>query len=262
MLQKLQTNSLPTDARLNDARTALQNVVSADNNEKVVHAYRQNSQTLRDTNDTFQQLDNSLSADRLRELAEARTALNRYAPALPEQHENAAALQALLEQTDFYQQHSQIRNLTRTLEGAWQAHYAQPWYARHQVYQDVAQKLRATPGFDLLEADIAESFAQQLTQYSGAPEPAESNWRQISPNIEHLQADIAAAQGRLIQTTAAMKAALPPSPVPLPTEIRVRRLQLDPTNLEAATSQLDGYLTALREQVLEALKRGEQVVVE
>lgn len=262
VLQTLQSNHLPIDARLDDARTALQNVVSADNNEKVVHAYRQNSQTLRDTNDAFQQLDSFLNADRLRELAEARTALNRYAPALPEQTENATALQALLEQTDFYQQHSQIRDITRTLEGAWQAHYAQPWHARHQAYQDAAQQLRATPSFNQLEADIAESFAQQLTQYSGAPEPAESNWRQISPNIEHLQADIAAAQGRLIQTTTAMKAALPPSPVPLPTEIRVRRLQLDPTNLEAATSQLDAYLAALRQRVLEALERGDHVVVE
>lgn len=262
VLQKLENHHLPTDPRLTDARTALQTVVSADNNERVVHSYRQNSQTLRDTRDSFRQLDDYLTPEHLRELEAARTALTSYAPHLPEQEAAATALDSLLNQTTFFGQHTQIRDLTRALEQAWQVHYAQPWRERHQAYQQAAQHLRATPGFDAHKPDTAESFVQQLTNYAGTPEPTEAHWRSVSPSIGHLQADIAAAQGRLATVIAAMQAALPKSAEPLPTAVRVKRLQFDPADLDAATASLDEYLATLRQQIIAALNRGEKVVVE
>lgn len=259
VLQRLEAAALPVDPLLTNAQGALQNVVTADTNVRVVHAYQQSSQTLRDARDTFRSLDQFLTGDHLIELARARTALSRYAPLLPGLAQTADDLTNLISAPTFFQHHGQVRDGIRLLEQAWQAFYAQPWHERYHAYHDAAQQLQATPEFEAVDDDLAQEQLRTLRGMGGASEPGEENWRRVSPPIDHLRDSAAAASYRLNQARQALLAALPR---PVATTIRVERAQFDPSDLDAATVQLDAYLAALRDQVLEPLQRGEKVVLE
>ncbi len=264
VVERLTSHRLPQAGDLTAARDALRTITTQDTSVEVIRAYLDSSQTLRDTAATLDALDRHLSGETLTQLRNARTALERYAPELPEQQETAQALQAALDSPTFYSRHPDILARTHALEQAWAAHYAGPWSERHAAYTAAVARLRATPGFEALEQsdpEVADRLVAELTRYRGDSEvPAEDHWRRVDPALEHLASDVLAASKRLQQVQQKLEKIVNPDHPPQ--RIPRQALHLDPGDLTAAEAQLESYLSALRQQVLDALQQGRKVVVE
>ncbi|SEJ17817.1 hypothetical protein SAMN04488058_104217 [Deinococcus reticulitermitis] len=266
VLNRLTQHNLPFSESLKAASDALEQISAQESNADVIKLYLQAKSTISTARPVFVNLEEKLTGTTLSDLDDARDALNRYLPLLPDHPAatNAAErLRAALDSDTFYTRVPDILTHTRAIQHAWKAAYAVPWQERHTAYTEATAALKATPEYAALEAahpEQAEAFAHELQGYGRQPQPEETHWRQINPTLDHLRADIDAAGGRLDGILRRMSDLLTVEDPPK--RIRLKRLDLDPQDLGAAEKMLDERLNELKQQVLEALQQGQKVVLE
>lgn len=267
IVSRLEAQRLPGADTLKPVADALNEIRSSNSSEDVIKLFLGNGQRIKAATPTLDALHNKLTGATLTILQSARSALERYYPAIPTPRPDARAAKEKLERDlaseSFYDRLAEIQAATKTIQDeiAWAYHL--PWRGRYQKYQKIIEALGADPGFQSLSEDEQEAYHQQLLRHQGdSPNPPEHVLTTLDPTIDHLTADTYAADNRLRKILEEIRKKLAPKDNP-PVTISLRKLnlQLEPEDDQAMT-RLDTRLQEVKDEVQAALEQGQRVVLE
>ena len=267
IVNRLEHHELPGHDTLKPVADTLDNIRNSASSDDILKLFLANAATIREHLPQINKLEEKLTGNALNQITSARHALSVYLPAIPNPdaatQEAADKLEAELAAESFIDRLPSIVAQTKTVEEALEAAYQEPWRARHVAYEAAIQALQAAPSFASLEPDEQEDFVAKLSHHGGdSATPPERVWKSLNPTIEHLSADIHAAESRLRQVLDEIRKRLEPKAKPA-AKVSLRRLSvsLEPGD-EGALEKMDGQYQLLRNDVEAKLKQGERVVLE
>ncbi len=265
IVNRLENHELPGHDTLKAVAETLDNIRNSASSDDVLTLFLANAGTIREHLPQINKLEEKLTGGALSHITSARHALHTYLPAIPNPdpatRDAAEKLGAELAAESFIDRLPSIGAQTKVIEEALEAAYQEPWQARYAAYEAAAQTLQNDAGFGSLESGEQDDYLAKLS-YGGSAHPPERVWRNLNPTLEHLNADIHAAESRLRQVLSEIQRRLEPQAKPAArVSLRGLTLSLEPDD-EKALTKLDGQYQLLRDDVEVRLRQGERVVLE
>lgn len=226
------------------------------NEERAILTFNASYRPIKEAIKRAAELGNALTEPRIYALKQARQVLERVEAYLKEEPEQQAIYEAetaqlrdLLERESFFKSFADIDQTTRALEDRYQQQHQAAVTARTTAYTEALRQLRATPGWEQLDADQQERVAHTLISRATADQAT-------GVSISLLREQEMACSGLLNQAVAAMLELIDGN--------RLERVSLSSYFAGGIESeeQLDAALTGLRERCVELLGAGKKILMQ
>jgi len=251
--------ALPGGSAIEQGLNTLRAIKSGDD-EDAIQSFLESADTLKKAITRGRGIEQTITEPARLDLERAHAASEQVGPILERETEaDAPSRQALaelhdhLERETFYDHLPAIESAATTVLDRFHTLYIKAFTVRRQAYTDALETLYHASGWsDLKEAEQAE-VAGRLRERC-EEKPLDEPWRQAATMLVSLRDQTDAVNGLLEAALVALRRLVTPKAI----EIRVRSLLSGPISSQ---DELDAALTAIREEIENALADGTPVVL-